>query len=461
MECNKYFLAIDIGASSGRHLLGHVKEGRLVLEEVHRFHNEMKKRGNQLIWDIDELLDEILIGMKKCEKIGKIPVSVGIDTWGVDFVLLDKDMHMIGPVVAYRDKRTDGMYEEVSKCISEKDLYDHTGIQKLIFNTIYQLMAIKLSNPEILDKTEQLLFLPDYLHYLLSGVAKIEYSVASTSALIGAKSQEWDYDVIDACGFPRKIFGEIVPPGTILGDLTPNIQDRVGYNCKVIMPASHDTKSAIMAVPADFNQPLFISSGTWSIMGVERDTPDCSDASRKLTFTNEGGYGGQICFMRNIMGLWMIQCVKKEFGNKYSFAELCTMAEASDISTIINVNDPRFLAPDSMIKTLQEVCIESGQAVPNMPGELAAVIYNSLAVSYDKTAKELESLTGQSYDAIYIVGGGAKAEYLNNLTAKYTKKTIHAGPSEATAIGNMLAQMIAQGEFKDLHEARACVRRSL
>ncbi|MCL2362009.1 MAG: rhamnulokinase [Defluviitaleaceae bacterium] len=458
MSC---FLAIDIGASSGRHLLGTTQNGRLVLEEVYRFPNEMKRLDGQLIWDTNELLDEILTGMKKCVEIGKIPVSVGIDTWGVDFVLLDEAMKMIGPAVAYRDSRTDGMFEEVAKHIPDQELYARTGIPKLVFNTIYQLMALKKTAPEILDKAHRLLFLPDYLHFLLSGVAETEYTIASTSALVKAGSQEWDDEVISRCGFPRNIFGKIVPPGTVLGDLRQDIQARVGYNCKVTMPASHDTKSAIMAVPADCESPLFLSSGTWSIMGVERTDPDCSEKSRIRTFTNEGGYGGQVCYMRNIMGLWIIQCVKKELGDKYSFAQLCEMAEKSTIATIVDVNDPRFLAPDNMIKTLKEVCAEKDMPVPQEPGELAAVIYNSLAQSYDDTARELEALTGTTYDAIYIVGGGAKAEYLNDLTAKATGKLVHAGPSEATAIGNMLAQMIAMGVFKDLHEARACVRKSL
>jgi len=453
----KYFLAIDIGASSGRHLLGSVENGVLKIEEVYRFPNEMKKLDGQLVWDTAELFREILAGMKKCKEIGKIPVSVGIDTWGVDFVLLDEQMKMIGPAVAYRDNRTEGMHEKVAKLISDQEHYTRTGIPMLIFNTIYQLMAVE---SDILKKTHMLLFMPDYLHYLLSGVAKTEYTIATTSALIGAASKEWDDEVIAICGFPREIFSDLTPPGTILGNLTSEVQNKIGYNCKVIMPASHDTKSAIMAVPADSDNPLFLSSGTWSIMGVTREKLNCSEESRKSTFTNEGGYGGQICYMRNIMGLWIIQCVKKEYGDKYTFGQLCELAEKSTISSIIDVNDPRFLAPESMINTLQEICAENSLVIPKEPGDIAAVIYNSLAMSYHNTAKELESLTGETYDAIYIVGGGAKAEYLNKLTTKYTGKTVHAGPSEATAIGNMIAQMIELGVFNDLREARDCVKRS-
>jgi len=457
----EYFLAIDIGASSGRHMLGHMENGRLMLTEIHRFPNEMTKQNGQLIWDIDSLFSEILTGLKKCADIGKHPVSVGIDTWGVDFVLLDKDMNLIGPAVAYRDNRTDGMFEEVAGHISDKDLYARTGIQKMLFNTVYQLMAVKKQSPEMLTNAHKLLFLPDYLHYLLSGVARTEYTIASTSGLINAATRGWDEEIITACGYPRGIFGDIVPPGTVLGELTQSVQQKIGFNCKVIMPASHDTASAVMAVPADTEQPLYISSGTWSLMGVERPTPDCSPASQTANFTNEGGYGYRYRYLRNIMGLWMIQCVKKELEDKYSYAQLCEMAEASSIDSIVDVNASGFLAPDSMIQEIQTACAITGQSMPQTPGELAAVIYNSLALCYRDTARELEGLTGQSYDAIYIVGGGSNAEYLNDLTAKHTGKAVHAGPSEATAIGNIAAQMIAHGVFADLQEARACVRKSI
>jgi len=452
-----YYLAIDIGASSGRHMLGHLENGQLVLEEIHRFPNEMKPLGGQLVWDIDFLFAEILAGMKKCADLGKIPKSVGIDTWGVDFVLLDADMNMLGPAVAYRDSRTDGMYEEVAKCISDQELYTRTGIQKMSFNTIYQLMALKKHSPELLENAHALLFLPDYLHYLLSGVAQIEYTVASTSGLIHAKSREWDYEIIAACGFPAHLFTQTVPPGTVLGALAHEIAENVGYNCKVITPASHDTKSAVMAVPAAVSQPLYISSGTWSLLGVELPEPNCSPASQAKNFTNEGGYASMYCYLRNIMGLWIIQCVKKELGDKYSFAELCEMAKATQFDSIIDVNHDSFLAPESMIQAIQAAC----QPAPQSPGEIAKVVYHSLAISYRDTIHELEELTGKVYDTIYIVGGGSKADYLNELTEKYTGKAVHTGPAEATAIGNLVAQMITDGVFKDLQEARACIRNSL
>ena len=439
--------------------MSHLEDGQLVLTEVHRFPNKMTKKNGRLIWDINFLFNEILAGLKKCAEIEKHPVSIGIDTWGVDFVLLDKNMEMIGPAVAYRDSRTDGMFEEVARLVPDEILYAQTGIQKMIFNTVYQLMAVKKQSPEMLTQTYKLLFLPDYLHYLLSGEAQTEYTVASTSGLINAQNRNWDEEIIAACGYPRHIFGEIVPPGTVIGKLTTDIQHKAGFNCKVIMPASHDTASAVMAVPANTEQPLYISSGTWSLMGVERPTPDCSPAGQAANFTNEGGYGYRYRYLKNIMGLWMIQCVKKELGDKYSYAQLCEMAEESSIQSVIAVNDSRFLAPGSMIQTIQDTCTETGQTMPQTPGELAAVIYNSLAICYRDTVRELETLTGRTYNSIYIVGGGSNAEYLNELTAKHTGKTVHAGPSEATAIGNIAAQMIAQGSFADLQEARACIRK--
>jgi len=435
-------------------------DDELMLEEIHRFPNEMKQKGGQLIWDIDLLFNEIITGLKKCREVGKIPSSVGIDTWGVDFVLLDAEMKMSSPAVAYRDKRTNGMYEETDRYIPDRTLYAKTGIQKLIFNTIYQLMAIKKQSPETLDLAHRLLFIPDYLHYLLSGVARTEYTIASTSGLLNAQSKIWDDEIISACKFPRKIFGEIVPPGTAIGELTQDIQKQVGFNCKVVMPASHDTASAVMAIPAVCDQPLYISSGTWSLMGVERPTPDCSHKSRIGNFTNEGGYGYRYRYLKNIMGLWMIQCVKKELGDKYSYTQLCDMAEESTNTAVVDANDPRFLAPDNMTQAIQDVCAETNQTVPQNAGDLAKVIYNSLAICYSRTAQELETLTGQTYDTIYIVGGGAKADYLNKLTAKHTTKTIKAGPSEATAIGNIAAQMIAAGVFENLNEVRAVIRAS-
>jgi rhamnulokinase len=449
-----YYLAIDIGASSGRHILGWLEDGKIAYEEIHRFANGPVKKGGELCWDFEAMLAEIVKGLKKCAELGKIPASVGIDTWGVDFVLLDESGKPLGNTVAYRDNRTRGMDEETFRRVPEAELYRRTGIAKQIFNTIFQLMAVKKKKPELLAQAKQLLLVPNYLHYRLCGVAKNEYTHATTSGLVNADAKDWDDRIIKACGFPREIFAEIVPPGAVLGNLTPEIQKLVGFDCKVVAPCTHDTASAVMALPTDKENTLYISSGTWSLMGVERLSPDCAEHSRALGFTNEGGYDSRYRYLKNIMGLWMIQSVKKELGNRYTFDELCGLAEKSDIPSLVDCNDIRFLAPESMIGELKKACAETGQTVPETPGELAAVVYDSLANCYKEAAEELEELTGQKFGDIHIVGGGSKDAYLNRLTAKITGKNVIAGPAEATAIGNLMAQMIAAGELKGLAEGR-------
>jgi len=454
---SQYYLAIDIGASSGRHILAHMEDGKMVLEEVHRFPNGMVEQDGELVWEAERLFAEIKAGMKKCKELGKVPVSVGIDTWGVDFVLLDKDGNRIGNAVAYRDSRTKGMDEEVYKIIPEDELYAKTGIQKQMFNTIYQLMALKVKKPEQLAAAETLLMIPDYFHYLLSGVAATEYTEATTGQLVSPTTKDWDMELIEKLGFPKKIFQKMVTPGTVLGDLTAEVQAEVGYNCKVVVPATHDTGSAVMAVPSNQQDTLYISSGTWSLMGTELLEANCSPESKANNLTNEGGYDYRFRYLKNIMGLWMIQSVKKEIGGELGFGEICEMASKSTITSIVDCNDDRFLAPKNMTKEVQAACEESGQPVPETLADVAAVIYNSLAQCYAKTIKEIEEITGKNYDRIHIVGGGANADYLNRLTAKATGVPVYAGPTEATAIGNLVAQMITDGAVKDLWGARECV----
>ncbi len=457
---NRYYLAIDIGASSGRHILAHLKDGKMELEEVHRFPNGMVEKDGELVWDVDELFAQIKLGMKKCKELDKIPVSVGIDTWGVDFVLLDGENRRIGNAAAYRDSRTKGMDEEVYRLISEEKLYERTGIQKAIFNTIYQLMALKRKKPEELERAERMLMMPDYFHYLLSGVAASEYTEATTGQLVGPDTKDWDRELIKLLGYPEKIFQRIVAPGTVLGELTAQVQQEVGYNCKVVAPAAHDTGSAVAAVPTESDNALYISSGTWSLMGTELMEANCSPESRASNLTNEGGYDYRFRYLKNIMGLWMIQSVKKEIGGDLGFGEICEMASKCEIASIVDCNDDRFLAPANMTEEVRRACAESGQQVPEGIAEVASVIYNSLARCYAETAKELEEITGRRYDRIHIVGGGANAEYLNRLTAAATGIPVYAGPTEATAIGNVAVQMIADGELADLKAARACVRES-
>ncbi len=453
----KYYLAIDIGASSGRHILAHLEDGRMVLEEVHRFPNGMTEKDGELVWDVDELFAQIKLGMKKCAELGKIPVSVGVDTWGVDIVLLDKDGKRIGNAVAYRDGRTRGMDEEVYRLIPEDELYARTGIQKAIFNTIYQLMALKRKKPEHLEKAETMLMMPDYFHYMLSGAAVTEYTEATTGQLISPETRDWDMELIGKLGYPKRIFRKIVAPGTAVGELTESVRKEVGYNCKVVVPATHDTGSAVIAVPTDSDNAMYISSGTWSLMGTELLKANCSPESKAHNLTNEGGYDYRFRYLKNIMGLWMIQSVKKEIGGELGFGEICEMASKCSIPSIVDCNDDRFLAPANMTEEVRSACRESGQQVPEGIAEIASVIYNSLAQCYAKTVKEIESITGQKYDRIHIVGGGSNAEYLNRLTAQATGIPVYAGPTEATAIGNVAAQMMTAGELPGLKAARKCV----
>lgn len=456
----KYYLAVDIGASSGRHMLASMKDGNMQLEEVYRFANGMDNKDGTLCWDVERLFREIKNGLKKCKEIGKIPVSMAIDTWGVDYVLLDKDDQILGDTVGYRDSRTNGMDEKVYEKISPKALYARTGIQKQIFNTIYQLMAVKERHPEYLEQAESMLMIPDYFHFLLTGVKKMEYTNATTGQLIDPKTNDWDYELIEMLGYNRKMFQPVSMPGTVVGNFTKEVQEEVGFDCEVVLPATHDTGSAVLAVPTNDDNAIYISSGTWSLMGIERKEADCSEESMKANFTNEGGYDHRFRYLKNIMGLWMIQSVKKEFEEDLSFAEICDRASKETITSIVDCNDDCFLAPESMIQAVQDFCKKTGQPVPKTVGEIAAVIYNSLGKCYGDTVKEIEAITGNTYDTIYVVGGGANAGYLNELTAKYTQKKVSAGPTEATAIGNMIVQMLHDGVFASLPEARVCVGRS-
>ena len=457
---DRYYLAVDIGASSGRHMLASMKDGKMHLEEVYRFPNGMDDKNGTLCWDVDRLFTEIKNGLKKCKEIGKIPVSMAIDTWGVDYVLLDKDDRILGDTVGYRDSRTEGMDEKVYEVIPQDELYARTGIQKQIFNTVYQLMAVKESHPEYLEQAESILMIPDYFHFLLTGVKKNEYTNATTGQLVSPKTNDWDYELIEMLGYNPKMFRPVSMPGTVVGDFTEEVQKEVGFNCTVVLPATHDTGSAVLAVPTNDDDAVYISSGTWSLMGIERKEADCSMESMKANFTNEGGYDHRFRYLKNIMGLWMIQSVKKEFTEDLSFAQICEMASRETIPSIVDCNDDCFLAPKSMIKAVQDFCSRTGQQVPETVGEISSVIYNSLAKCYGDTVQEIEEITGKKYSTIYVVGGGSNAGYLNELTAKYTGKKVSAGPSEATAIGNVIVQMLHDGIFKDLPEARTCVRES-
>ena len=454
----KYYLAIDFGASSGRHMLGHMEDGRMILEEVYRFENGMVKKNGHRCWDTGRLFGEILNGMKKCAELGKIPSSMAIDTWGVDYALLDAEGNLAAETYGYRDHRTDGVDEKVYRLIPHDELYARTGIQKLAFNTIYQLAAAKEQEPETFERAATLLFLPDYFHYLLTGVRKSEYTNATTGQLVSPETKQWDMELIRRIGIPEKLFLPLELPGSYVGNLKKEIQDIVGFDCEVVMAASHDTASAVVSVPSQSDSAMYISSGTWSLMGVELKEAICSPECMRANLTNEGGYDYRFRYLKNIMGLWMIQSVRHELDDAYSFAQLCDLAEEEkDFPSRVDVDDAAFLAPENMMEAIREMCRKTGQPVPETVGQISAVIYQSLSECYARTADEIEGITGQHYDAINIVGGGSKAAYLNELTAKKTGRTVYAGPGEATAIGNLAVQMIRDGVFGGLKEARKCI----
>lgn len=454
----KYYLSIDIGASSGRHILSSVQNGKLILEEVYRFENGMTEKDGHLVWDYKKLFSDILQGMKECKKAGKIPVSVGIDTWGVDYALIDKAGEVIGDVFAYRDGRTAEPIKKLHSKIPFETLYERTGSQFQIYNTIYQLYTDKLSGK--LDNAERFLMMPDFFNYLLTGVMKNEFTNASTTGLMSAKTREWDMQTVRELELPEKLFKELSDPATFVGRLKPEIADEVGYDLNVVLPATHDTASAVMAVP-EVGQPLYISSGTWSLLGIESPVAISTEEALKENFTNEGGYGRSTRFLKNIMGLWMIQCVRREYNKKYSWADFVKLSkEVKDFNSIVDVNDSSFMAPASMIDAIKAYCAKTGQKVPETPGEIALCVYDSLAVCYNRAIETVEKVTGYKFNVIHIVGGGCQNGYLNELTAKRTGRKVVAGPVEATAIGNALAQLLYDGAVSDINEAKNLVKDS-
>lgn len=469
-----YYLAIDIGASSGRHILGHVENGKMILEEMYRFDNLQVRKNGHDCWDMDNLWNGILGGLKACGAAGKIPATIGIDTWGVDYVLLDEKDNVLGDAVAYRDSRNEGMDLEVSKYISPEALYARTGIQKQPFNTIYQLTAQKLEHPEQINQAKRLLMVPEYLNFLLTGVKKSEYTIASTGSLLDAHKKDWDRELIEMLGLPQEIFGELYMPGTAVGELLPGIRDEVGFNATVMLVAAHDTGSAFLAVPAKDDNAVYLSSGTWSLLGVENEKAITTEESRLANFTNEGGAWYRYRYLSNIMGLWMIQSVRRELngvsyvagkdnrvatGKKWSFPDLIAEAEKEEgFSAVVDVNCSCFLAPESMIQAIKDECARTGQPVPQTVGQIMQCVYTSLSQCYRDAIHALEGLTGKKYTSINIVGGGCQDGYLNRRTAQATGLTVYAGPVEGTAIGNLLVQMIEAREYENLQAARNAIR---
>ena len=443
------FLAIDIGASSGRHILGGIKDGKLVLEEIYRFPNLPQRSGNRLSWNAERLFAEVLNGLKRAKELGKIPRFVGVDTWGVDYALLDGKGELVGDVVSYRDLRTEAAVPKVHERVPFQTLYERTGIQFQPFNTVYQLWCDKEEGK--LERAEAMLMLPDYLHYRLTGRMSREYTDATTTGLINARARAWDKELLKELGYGEKFFPDTVPAGTRLGSFSKEVQNAVGYCAEVVLPPTHDTASAVVAAP--FGE-LYISSGTWSLLGAEVPEPFTGEVSRKFNYTNEGGLTG-VRLQKNIMGLWLIQQIRHELNDAYSFAQLADMARESVTEDIIDVEDGRFLSPVNMRKEVEDAV---GRKLGT--GEAAYCVFNSLAVCYGKAVREFEAITGKRYSVLNIIGGGSKNVLLNELTARETGKTIYAGPTEATAIGNLVVQMTSAGVFESVAAAREVVKKS-
>lgn len=438
----RYALAIDIGASSGRHMLGWKENGHWNMEEVYRFPNAFRQQNGHDCWDVEALLQHILEGMKQCKMKGTIPATVAIDTWGVDYVLLDQNRQRLGNAVAYRDNRTQGMDRLLESRLSFKQHYAYTGIAKQPYNTVYQLMADFLEHPEYNQKASQLVFMPCYLTGLLCGKMENEYTIASTSGLLNAETKDWDETVIRAAGIPPAILAKKpVPPGTSLGYLSPEIAEKVGYNCQVVLTACHDTGSAFFAVPAKDQNAVYLSSGTWSLLGTMLPKPVLSTEALEAGFTNEGGVNG-IRFLQNIMGLWMLQRIRSEWKERLSFAEMASLAEqGTNYLPIVDATSQRFLNPDSMIGAVQEELTQSGQPLPQNDAQLLFCVNHSLAVCYARAVQKLQQLTGRCFTSLNIVGGGCNNQLLNRLTQEATGLPVTIGPSEATALGNLMVQM--------------------
>lgn len=428
----RYYLAIDIGASSGRHIVGWQENGTIMTQEVHRFPNGVKEQNGHLIWDVDALYESVVEGIQKAfAQYPKIE-SLSVDTWGVDYVLF-KGNEELRPCYAYRDTRTEAVIPEVHEKVPFSTLYRHTGCQFQPFNTIYQLYD-ELKNGRLEGVTDMLL-IPEYLLYKLSGVKAREYTNATTEGLINAETGKFDLEITDALGLPRSLFPELSQPGKILGDLLPEIAKKVGGNCKVVLCATHDTGSAVEGIPMTEDAP-YISSGTWSLLGVKTPKPITTEGSEKANYSNEGGVGYNR-YQKNIMGMWLVNQLQKELCPETPFPEIVAMAEQSTCDVLVDANAADFLSPKSMKEAFDEA---TGNAMATV-GDYFRCAYRSLAVSYKTALDELENNTGKTYDKLYIVGGGAKNKFLNNLTEAATGKQVVALPIEATALGNLKVQM--------------------
>lgn len=461
------YLAIDLGASSGRGIIGNFNGEKLTLSEIHRFSNDPVILNGSLHWDILRIFFEIKNAIGKCAVSEDFDISsIAIDTWGVDYGLLDKNGKLIGNPYHYRNCRTDDIQPKAFNVVPKEEVYSRTGIQFMNFNTLFQLYAEMLENKNAFDQADKLLFTPDLLGYFLTGEKQTEYTIASTGALLNAKTRNWDIELIKKFGIPERLFTEISMPGTTVGKLLPSITEEYGgkLHANVVHAAAHDTASAVVAVPAEGDDFVYISSGTWSLMGTELKEPSTTGKSFECAFTNEGGYGGTIRYLKNIMGLWLEQESKRQWareGIKVTYDELSDMAVASKpLQSLINPADQIFSAPGNMPKRIAEYCKNSGQHVPENMGEIVRCIFDSLALMYRHTVEQIDSIKGHRTPFINIVGGGTKEGPLCQFAADACGRPVLAGPTEATALGNIAVQAIAQGEIKDLSEARQVIRNS-
>lgn len=447
---NTYYLAIDIGASSGRHILGYIEKDKICLEEIYRFDNNIKNDNGTLVWDIETLFYEVKAGIKKCSEIGKLPKTIAIDTWGVDYVLLDENKNEILPAVSYRDVRTNEAVKEVNEIISQTELYLRTGIQKQSFNTIYQLYCDKKSGK--LSNAKHFLMMPEYLSFKLTGEIRNEYTNATTTNLVNAESKQWDKYILDMLGIPFGIFSSLSLPGTVVGSFEEQVKKEVGFDSTVVLCASHDTASAVAACPID-NEGVYISSGTWSLIGTENLVPVLNEKALEANFTNEGGIEYRFRFLKNIMGMWIFQNIRRNINKELTYDEMMSLARESTFTEKIDPNDNTFLAPENMIEAVRAYL-----GKPELPlCDVLSSVYHSLADSYKKAVEEIECISDKRIRNIHIVGGGSKDEYLNRLTVEYTGKKVCTGLMEATATGNILSQLMSDKKIT-LAEARKIIK---
>ncbi len=461
------FLAFDFGASSGRAMLATYDGEKITLEEKHRFSNDPVILNGGMYWDVLRLFHEIKQGILKCVNSGDRDIdSIGIDTWGVDYGLIDKNGKLLGNPYHYRDTRTEGMYDEAFKLVPKEKIFEETGISFNWFNTLFQVLAAKLSKDVTLDVADKLLFMPDLFNYFLTGEVKCEYTIASTSQMFNSEKQEWAVELLNKLGLPTNIFPKMVYPGDRIGLLKEEIAEELGVDrIPVVAVASHDTGSAVASVPVtDGEEFIYISSGTWSLMGVEIDKPMITEDALNYNFTNEGGVNKTIRFLKNIMGLWLIQESRRQWdreGTLLSFDELEKQArEATPFASLIDPDYHKFQTPGNMPKRIREYCEMTGQKVPETKGEIVRCIAESLAFKYRQVIEGMEDTTGKKYNVINIVGGGIKDKMICQFTANATNRTVSTGPVEATSIGNVIVQGMAMGAIKDLSEGRKIVKNS-